>query len=188
MIMWKNSKQGFTLFEVMVAMFILAISALAFMDSQRGSASLAISMRNKTVAAMLAYGKIAEFEVNVENKVLTKGIKSVEKKKTGKFKGFPDYTWTRYFEDVKFQIPKGLVLSLQNAFMGKDGENDSGAEEIDHNILRMLTTVNNHLKKTVREMSVVVTWKEDGREKEYSLTTHIVDYNAEISISDRIER
>ena len=51
----KALNNGFTLFEVMVAMAILAIASLTFIDSQSGAVRMASSMRAKTVAAIVRF-------------------------------------------------------------------------------------------------------------------------------------
>ena len=76
----KTSYNGFTLFEVLVAMTILALASLIFIESQIGSMKLASAIKVRSVASMLAYKKMSELEITTEKEVQSKGIKSISKR------------------------------------------------------------------------------------------------------------
>ena len=56
------SKNGFTLLEVMMAIAIIGIALTALIGSQARSVSMANEAKFKTMAALLAQGKMAEIE------------------------------------------------------------------------------------------------------------------------------
>lgn len=59
----KNSAQGFTLLEVMIAVSVLTIALAAVLGLQSKSLTLASESRFQTTAALLAQGKMAEMAV-----------------------------------------------------------------------------------------------------------------------------
>ena len=81
-----ESRQGFTLLEVMIAMAILAIVLVTVFHSQSQSIAMANESRAMTTLALLAQSRMAEVE-GQQN--LSTGQTS------GKFgDDYPDYSWT----------------------------------------------------------------------------------------------
>ncbi len=88
----KNSSDGFTLLEVMVAVAIIAISFVSLLGSQSQSISYAAISRFETVASLLARQKIAEIQVA--------GFDDVQAGQ-GDFEGdFTDFHWQAEVEDL----------------------------------------------------------------------------------------
>jgi len=112
--MWRfktHETSGFTLLEVMIATAIIAIALVAALGSQSQSVSLANEAKFATTVAFLAQRKMAEFEAeNVEDVVSD----------TGGFEDFPDYRWESEVEDVSLPESeedhmKKILLSVYRA-------------------------------------------------------------------------
>jgi general secretion pathway protein I len=87
-----NSKNGFTLLEVMVALSIIAIVLVSVLVSQVQSLSLQDESKFNTTAALLAQKKVSEFEA-ANSSGLTSG--------SGDFgTDFPNYSWEVNVQDV----------------------------------------------------------------------------------------
>lgn len=81
----KQTRQGFTLLEVMIAISILAITFVALLGNQAKSVSLATEANFFLQAPLLASSKIAEYESGIE----------VLESSSGDFTDeAPGYTWT----------------------------------------------------------------------------------------------
>jgi len=90
----RNTRLGFTLLEVMMAVSIIAIALTAVLGSQSQSVSLAGEARFKTTAPLLAQTKMAEMEaMNAADLASDSGDFGDD---------FPGYTWAVTVGDVMF--------------------------------------------------------------------------------------
>lgn len=78
---------GFTLLEVMIALAILSIVAVAFLRSQAGSVRLIDEARYISLATLLAKGKMAELE--------SKGFSEPGKSSGEGGEGFEGFRWEK---------------------------------------------------------------------------------------------
>jgi general secretion pathway protein I len=102
---------GFTLLEVMIAMAILAIALVAVFSSQAQSISMVGNSRFTTTAALLAQGKMVEYEMKAPGEL---GSAS------GDFgKDFPDYEWRA---DVREEAPllHSIEITVTNTRMERN--------------------------------------------------------------------
>ena len=100
-----DTRHGFTLLEVMVAMAIMAIGLTAVLGSHSQSVSLASEARFGTTAPLLAQGKMAELEVEAPEDL---GDNS------GDFgEEFPGYLWEVKVSDAVFDTPEGASRHLK---------------------------------------------------------------------------
>lgn len=76
---------GFTLLEVMVSVAIISIGLTALLGSHSQSVSLASEAKFNTTAALLAQGKMAQFELE--------GIQDISNESGDFGEEFPDYRW-----------------------------------------------------------------------------------------------
>ncbi len=64
--MHRHRKRGFTLLEVLVAMAILSISALALLNAARNELSSVDSLRERTLAWLVAQNRLTEWQLGGE--------------------------------------------------------------------------------------------------------------------------
>ncbi|MGB9699657.1 MAG: type II secretion system minor pseudopilin GspI [Thermodesulfobacteriota bacterium] len=109
---------GFTLLEVMIALAILSIVAIAFLRSQAGSVRLLDEAGYISLATLLAKEKMAELE--------SKGF-SEPGKSSGEGEGsFPGFKWERIVSATEVWN----VQKVQIKVLWKDGNNDRSLELI----------------------------------------------------------
>ncbi len=95
----QNSKAGFTLLEVMIAVAVLAITLTVLFGSQSQSLSLAAEAKFNTKATFLAASKIAQLE---------SGIAELQDDEGDFGEDYPDFNWKIEVEDMDFSDPEYL--------------------------------------------------------------------------------
>jgi len=92
--LYKNTRHGFTLLEVMVSLSIIAIALTALLTTQSQGLSLAGEAKFSTTASLLAQSKMAELEgMKVEDMMSDSGEFGED---------FPDYFWDLKVQEVSF--------------------------------------------------------------------------------------
>jgi len=156
---------GFTLLETMIAMLILSFGIIVVSGTWSGNFLRVRKARLYNEVAFLLQQKVTELEL----KYGTASLSAIEEEETGDFgEDFPDYSWEFISQD--FTMPD---LSLFNS--GEEAQDD-----ISRTIKKALTNI---ISKSVKEITVSVILKKGGkrkREARYSVSTYIVDFNAEI--------
>lgn len=163
----KASQSGFTLLEVMIAMTIMALAFSAIYTGQSQNILLVTKTKEMNLAGWLAHNKMVESEIKYEGKPFGELPKGPE---TEKFKApYEHYTWKREIKEVKFpEIPLGG---------GKDGEGIPEAVRI------LVKTLTKYFNSALREMVVTVTWQRGDGEQNLTLSTYLIDLNAEFNFS-----
>ena len=110
--------KGFTLFEIMVALAIIAIALVSVLDLQSQSISLATEAKYNTIASFLARQKIAEVRAT-DGEDLIQG--------SGDFApNYPDYTWEVSVYDAALDYPLDEIENLKqieiNIFWNRSDE------------------------------------------------------------------
>ncbi len=161
----KNSR-GFTLLETVIAMVIMAGSILLLTSSWSGSfMRVRKTQTNFEIAAML------ERKMNdVELEYRGKSLDEIPEDKGGDFgSDYPQYTWK--ISSKKLEFP-----DISSALSAKDG----GADAMLMSVIKQLSEI---LGKSIKEVSVSVTYKPEGQKpNEQSITTYFIDYDKDVNI------
>jgi type II secretion system protein I len=159
-------QHGFTLVEVLVAIFIFAFSITALVYSQTQASRKYMITREETIASLLAQNIMALAETKLENKP----FESTDKSENGEGQGlFTGYKWKWTLHEVPFELPPLSAMAPKS---------DNDEANPDEAILKFIgDAINQHLKDTWRELSVEITWNSIARRKEqkFILTTHLAD-------------
>ncbi|MBI3558621.1 MAG: prepilin-type N-terminal cleavage/methylation domain-containing protein [Deltaproteobacteria bacterium] len=157
---------GFTLLEVMIAMTIMTVAFAAIYTSQSESIILVTKTKERNIAGWLLHNKMIESEHLYEGKPFSE----LDKEVTEKFKApFDQYTWKREIKEIKFpDLPVGG---------GKEGE---GVQE---SVRQLAKTLTKYFNSSLREMVITVSWQRGDGAQHITLTTYLVDLNAEFNFA-----
>lgn len=176
-----GNPQGFTLLETMIAMGIMIVSFSSILAVQSGSINASNRAKQMNIVAMLAKNQILEAELRLQGKK----FEEAEKEKSGTFQ--EPYTLYRWKTEVKeIEFPK-LNFSGMNATKDKNsGGADSGPEgqsqtEMVELLAKLMT---NYLSKSIREITVTISWTKGSGEQSFSVTDYWVDLNHEFQMSE----
>jgi general secretion pathway protein I len=109
---------GFTLLEVMIALAILSLVAIAFLRFQAGSVRLIDEAHYISLATLLAKEKMSEME--------SKGFAEPGKSSGEGEESFPGFKWARIVSATEV----GNVQKVQVKVLWKEGNNDRSLELI----------------------------------------------------------
>lgn len=159
--------RGFTLIEVLVAMFILsgAMLVISFAWSGNFLRMRKVAMYND--AATLLERKMVELEVKYKEHP----ISEIPEEESGDFgSDYPQYRWAVKSKELKLPDLTPLLVSQED-----------GADE---SLISMLKQVSEFLSKAIKEVKVSVFIKSKGKSKEveFSATQYLVDYTQGFSI------
>ncbi len=166
----RDSNGGFTLLETMIAMAIMMIAFASILMVQSSSLRSAMKAKQMNVVAMLARNKMVESELEWEGKPFSE----IQKEKTGTFEEYPEYTWVRKIEEVKFP-----AFNI-GAGSGEEGEVAAGGDML----TRVGRVVTAYFSKAVRQVKVTVSWKKGTGEQSFTVATYWIDLEAEFSINE----
>ena len=139
---------------------------LAIYTSQSESMILVTRTKDRNIAGWLLHNKMVESEHLLEGKPFSE----LSKEETENFKApFEEFTWKREIKEIKFpDLPVGG---------GKEGE---GVQE---SVRILAKTLTKYFNSSLREMVVTVTWKRGDGLQHITLTTYLVDLNAEFNFA-----
>jgi len=154
--MLKNEK-GFSLLEILISLGILASSLTIIMTGVWTTLKFQTKDEELLQAIFLANNKMVEIEAQLETD-MTKNKFPQEEEETGEFpEPFENYKWA--YAIKKVEIP----------MTGQEGQSQV--------MTSVMKTVIKDISKAVRELKLTVMWldREDEKEKEIVVTTHIVN-------------
>ncbi len=152
-----RSQQGFTLFEILIATGLFAITLVVILNGVLFSSELKIRDKNLLRAAFLANQKMVELEMQLDAD-LASGLFPDEKTDGGAFEDEDaQYSWEYTIRKIEIPMQKG--------------------DESNAIALAVIKKVFDEISKSVREVTLKVTWVADADKEEpeeVKLTTHIV--------------
>lgn len=146
---------GFTLLEVMVALAIFGVAIMEIVSFQSRGQILNNRARRLTEATMLARQKMVEYQLKLEQDIL-RGAFPEEGAEEGEFdKPYEMFKYKIEFKKVEIPAPPAP---------------EGGADMV----TTMMGTISKQISAAVRELKLVVSWNEMDKEKNITVTTHLV--------------
>ncbi len=182
--------RAFTLLEVLVALAVLSLGLMAVADLAGTALRQHGYARDLTVATALARGKMAELEEAYEDK----GFKDFDENEEGDFadQGHPGFAWR-----VEVKKPDTTLgpEQLLGVLLGQAGE-DASTQELLQKLMgtggqaqgapggllggvlsAQLTAFGEQLKKSFRQVTLTVAWRDGRTLHQFDVTTHLVVLN-----------
>lgn len=180
----RRAQRGFSLLEVLVAIALLSISFISLALVQARNTNLAILGRNISRATGLARYQLAECKREVADRISSVSDYSSQ----GDFSelGFAGYSWECHAPRFNMKPPSSSAVTekskeVASGMQGKNPKNDSGAgSAIASPFISMITDTLGH---SVRELAVIVRFKDGKIEDEVRVVTHVIDVTAMVGLS-----
>jgi len=168
---WRSRQEGFTLLEVLIAMFIMVIAFGSIFSIQSSAIQVTNRAKQTNTVAMLLKNAMVKAELDIEDK----SFEEVKKEESETFESpFQDYSWTRTIKELEFP----------NLLPNSGGENGGSAGSQDQSSEIMGRLVTKFLSKAVRQVDVTIKWQKSGKEQSVSATTFWVDLNHAMALSE----
>lgn len=185
--------RAFTLLEVMVALAVLSMGLLAVADLSGTALRGHGYTRDLSAATLLARGKLAEMEEKYEDQ----GFKDFDESEEGDFadEGYPAFKWRLEAKKPDSALGPDQLLAV---LLGQAGA-DASSQELLARLLgtggtggqpaaapggalggvlqAQLTAFGEALKKSLRQVTLTVAWRDGGVRHEFGVTTHLVVLN-----------
>jgi general secretion pathway protein I len=118
----KQSNEGFTLLEVMIALAIMLIAFSSIIAIQSSAMNSALKARQIDEVSVLARNAMIQTEVEISGKK----FEDIAAELSGQFEDpFQDYSWTRKIKEVKLPNLSGLAKAA-----GGDSGNYESSNEL----------------------------------------------------------
>ncbi len=207
MIKSHRSQAGFTLLEVLVAISLLGMGLVVLLDAQGGGIQMTRYAKNMTIATQLARARMAFLMQQIEDKKVPFGLSKSSCKDgdfDDEGKAFSGFKWKYCIKRVEIATPtkipglggggkpdpddpnaaklaqaKGLLGSM-GLNMGKNTDPSailSTMGPMMGMIQGQMKTVFKQLQESLRELQVIVSWKQDGRPFRVAITTHLFNFD-----------
>jgi general secretion pathway protein I len=160
---------GFTLLEVLMAMAILAVSLVVIFDTNGTSVRMAAYSRDMTHAALLARSKMLDLEWELRKEGYSEFPEEMDGDFSDEGDEFERYSWTATIEKVEFPFEVPCI----------DGQSITiGPIQLDLcTVANQFKGMGKELSEAVREVKLVIAWKEGGRDRSIDVTSHFLDWN-----------
>jgi len=180
------NQKGFTLLETLIALAIMMIAFASILMTQSSAINSSMKSKQTNTVAMLARRKMAEVELELENKSFQ------EIREETSFEAFPepyqDFAWKRVIKEVKFPN-----LANLSAAGGASDDSASGAEAesqqqsnaaVQGELERITRLVTKFLSDSIREVTLTISWKKGTGQQTFDLSMYWVDLDKEFSLNE----
>ena len=159
--------RGFTLIEVLVALFILTGAIMVIANTWSGNFMRMRKSAYINNAATLLSRKMVEIEAKYKEKALTE----IPEDEAGDFgEANAQYHWAMKSKDLVLPDLSALIMA----------QNDGTADEM---LLSMIKQVTEYLSKAIKEVKVSIFLKRvGGKELEFSAVQYFVDYSKDFAM------
>jgi hypothetical protein len=155
----------------MIAIGILAIGIGAILVAENKSLDVTLRAKRMTTVATLARNILVEAERETQGK----SFDEIRKESAGNFDApYAEFSWERKIKEITFPN-----LMDTGAGAAKEGE----VRSIDANAERVVKIATNFLSKATREITVTISWKDQGETRTYAVSQYWVDLNHEFKLS-----
>lgn len=165
-----SSQKGFTLLEVMVALAILAGGMVVMLQVQTRSIEMAQEAHFLTLSSQLARAKMYDCETDL----MKRGFSIGDYDEEGDFseEGFDTFFWECHAYPMDIPAPGSDDIASSGGDSDVDTSMGMGM------IAPFMENLGNALKDSIRELVVIVRWKNENVMDEMRLTTHVIDKKA----------
>jgi len=176
----RAGRLGFTLLELMMAVFILAMAATILLGTANTSTRLMGYSNNLAVINMLARAKMQDIEYEVLSDGFTEGFAET---KSGDFseEGYDEITWDATIESIEIgdDAANDFVQVINEQLYGSGDEAGSLSGNAAFSqflplMISYLPTIINQLGKRIRRVELTLTWEYLGREQSLTVSQYIV--------------
>lgn len=164
--------RGFSLLEVMVALALLAISFTTLILAQGRATRLAIQAKQISISTQLARYQLMECKREVQKNI---GMVS-DFKMEGDFSeiGQPDFSWECHAPKFNMKPPSATQIEA-TAKKNTPKNQEGSASQVSGMSAPFIGMITDSLGTAVRELVVIVRWKDGEIEEETRVVTHVVD-------------
>lgn len=171
-----NNKQknflAFSLLEVMIALMLLSLSLTSLLLVQSRTTKMAIEARNVSIATQFARLQLAECKKKAIEKITA--VSDFQMQGDFESLGYKNFTWECHAPKLSIKPPSESKLDnlAKNSVDKKDVKNtkmDTGSASA------VISLVTNALNDALRELTVIVRFKDGNHEDEVRVVTHVVD-------------
>ena len=187
------NRRGFTLIEMMVAIFILATSMAILLGTQSTSMRLMGYANNTSVITMLTRSKMQDIEYEVQRTIKDEGVKEdYVESYSGDFSdiGYDDIRWEAKVQSIELSddASNDFVEKVTNQLYGTGDETGtlSGNTTITQFLPMMVSfmpTIINQLGQRIRRITLTTTWDYLGVEQTLTVSQFVVILDAGASAS-----
>ncbi|MFZ9886005.1 MAG: type IV pilus modification PilV family protein [Myxococcota bacterium] len=188
----RSEARGFTLLEVMIAIALLAMGLVLLLSVQARSIQLAQQARNLSGATGLARAKMYD----CTRDLLKKGFSIGNYDEEGDFddEEMPGFYWEchAYKPDIPVSDVTDVTAGLSAAAGGEGAAGGmSGAADAAGigagMIAPVLSQISSVLGDSIRELVVIVRWREGEAWEQLEVTTHVVDKTQINAIASQLQ-
>ena len=176
--------KGFTLLELMIAIFILSLSVTILLGTESTSMRMMGYANNTAVVTMLTRAKMQDIEYEVQKQIADEGIKEdYVQTIDGDFRdeGYEDIYWSALIQSIELSddAANNFVESVTNQIYGSGDEGGtlSGNTTITQFLPMMvsfLPTIINQLGQRIRKITLTTTWDYLGVEQTLTVSQFVV--------------
>ena len=177
-------RRGFTLLELMIAVFILAMAVAVLLGTQSTSMRMMGYANNTSVVTMLTRSKMQDIEYEVAQTVKKEGIKEkYEETIDGDFRdqGYGDIKWSALIQSIELSddAATDCVDSVTKQIYGEGDEGGtlSGNTTITQFLPMMvgfMPQIINQLGQRIRRITLTTTWEYLGVEQTLTVSQFVV--------------
>lgn len=180
-----QGKGGFTLLEIMIAVFILAMSVTVLLGTQSTSTRLMGYSNNLSVITLLTRSKMQDLEYEVQRVVNDEGVKEEYLEAySGDFGdlGYSDITWEAKVETINIDADAAndFIESVNSQLYGSGGD-DTGS--LSGNVaftqflpimVGYMPTIINQIGQRIRKVTLTTRWEYLGKEQTLTVSEYCV--------------
>ena len=174
---------GFTFIEVLVAMLIFTMAALASMSIVQGSVRATRESKEIAEATWLLQNLMS----NTESKLEALGIdRACKEKDSGKFNPPHEaFTWKTECYKIDFNLSESatkLAKQMSGDKDSKDDKDDEKSQQQNQMLKMVLQIASEYLTRSSREIHAEVNWVSGKTPRQVAANSHFVRYDQQVAL------